>query len=83
LWKPLTGPEDSYYLYILRFIHTLYRLHESYGTYIPDLRRALKVKHYPEKNVVDLVATTAIRDVYERNLLNRLESYFGVSTSDV
>lgn len=79
----LTGPEHSDYLYLLRFIHTLYRLHESYGTFIPDLRRAPKVKQYPDKNVVDLVATTALREVYERNLLSRLESYFGVKTSDL
>ncbi|MFH0966389.1 MAG: hypothetical protein V1862_01735 [Methanobacteriota archaeon] len=79
----LTGPEDSQYLYLLRFIHTLYRLHESYGTYIPDLRRVPKVKRYPEKNVVDLVATTALKEVYDQNLMNRLESYFGVSTPDL
>ncbi|PWR74336.1 AAA family ATPase [Methanospirillum lacunae] len=79
----LTGPEHSDYLYLLRFIHTLYRLHESYGTNIPDLKRAPKVKQYPDKNVVDLVATTALREVYERNLVNRLESYLGVETSDL
>lgn len=79
----LTGPTDSNYYYLLRFIHTLYRLHESYGSHIPDLRRAPKVKQYPEKNVMELVATTALKEVYEKNLMPRLESYFGVSTPDL
>ena len=79
----LTGPKGSDYHYLLRFIHTFFRLHEGYGTHIPDLRRAPKVKQYPELTVIDLVATTALKEVYENNLLTRLESYFGVSTPDL
>lgn len=64
----LTGPEDSDYLYLLRFIHTLYRLHESFGTYIPDLRKVPKVKRRPLKALVNLVAITALKEVYKSRL---------------
>jgi hypothetical protein len=59
------------------------RTQESYIPYIPDLRKAPKVKQQAKKAVVDLVVSTALKDVYEQNLMNLFESYLGVPTKDV
>ncbi|WP_319578454.1 AAA family ATPase [uncultured Methanospirillum sp.] len=79
----LTGPENSDYFYLLRFLHTIYRLHEMYISYIPDLRRSPKVKRDPTPAVIDLIGKTALEEIYNQNLMNLLESYFGVKTSDL